>query len=425
MKDPQNAVAEARVIDALELRAGEIARAMLERSHAEVPEYAAHSDPGFVEAALAHCADHVEAFLTVARRRGPLDNEELEFVRTQAVMRARQGVPLEALLHVYRAGHRAVFRAIVEAAEATRQGAEAALALTDRTLGHIDVITTTFTESYLATRHEMEAGADAARRALLDRALAGALEPGPESDHRARALGVDPDAPYVVVTCRRSAPGTDAEGLAALAGRLGRIDLSDGRAAVAVVRDQEVVTVLPVGDRSAGEIHAVLARALGGGHRAGVSLPCRGLGELARGHSEARTVLRSGSADEVASLLGMSAAEYLMATADDTARRLLDPRIRAALEGDGGITLAVTLLAFLDADLSAPGAADALGVHPNTVYYRLDKLARTTGRNPRRFGDLVELLVAVRLLDASPDGRAAASPRGVPQRRPRRRTGVS
>jgi len=406
VKDPQPGELEAPTIAVLEARVPETARAMLDLSRREVPDYAAFREPGFAEAAYAHCLDHVRAFLTVARERRPLRPEELEFVRAQAAMRARQGVPLNALLHVYRMGHRAIFHAIVEAAGTTPQGTAAALVLTDRTLGHIDVITTTFTEAYLDTRHEIEAGADVARRALVDRALAGSVDPGPGGADRARALGFDPDVPYVVVTC--SADG-DREGreleLHALAGRLGRLDLRDGRPGVAVVREQEVVAVLRLADRTPQVMRGSVRDALGwDGHRAGISLACRGVGELARGYAEARAMLRQAGPGEIASLLEFTPIAYLTANADGTALRLVEPRVRDALEADAraGGGLADTLLAFLDADLSAPAAAEALFVHPNTVYYRLNKLARLTGRNPRRFHDLVDLMVAARLLGHRP-----------------------
>lgn len=422
MRDPQADGPESATIDALARRVPEIARSMLERSRLEVPDYAAYDDPGFAEAAYAHCLDHVNAFLTVARERRPLRGDELAFVRDQAELRARQGVPLDALLHVYRMGHQAIFHAIVDAAHGTPGGAAAALLLTDRTLGHIDLITTTFTEAYLATRYEMDAGAEAARRALVDRALAGSVDPGPNGADRARALGFDPDAPYAVIACVAGDAGE--QELHSLAARLGRLDLRDGRPGVAVVREREVVGVLRIADRTATDLREDVRRVLGSGHRAGVSLPCRGVGELARGYAEARAILREAGPGGVASLLEYTPSRYLTATAGETALRLIDPRTRRAIEADAEAAgaLTATFLAFLDADLSAPAAAEALHVHPNTVYYRLDKLRRATGRDPRRIHDLVELLVAVRLLGA--DVTAARRPApvaGAPQRRPRRR----
>jgi DNA-binding PucR family transcriptional regulator len=102
----------------------------------------------------------------------------------------------------------------------------------------------------------------------------------------------------------------------------------------------------------------------------------------------------------------MSAFEYLTSRTDDTVRRLVDPRVRRVLAEDRerGSVLATTLRAFADADLSLRLTAERLHIHPNTAQYRLRRLEERTGRNPRHFDDLVELLVAIAL-----DEQAAAS----------------
>ena len=59
--------------------------------------------------------------------------------------------------------------------------------------------------------------------------------------------------------------------------------------------------------------------------------------------------------------------------------------------------LARTLSAYREADQNVVRTASALGVHPNTVHYRLRKIEAVTGLDPRRFGDAVELMVGSRL----------------------------
>jgi DNA-binding PucR family transcriptional regulator len=56
-----------------------------------------------------------------------------------------------------------------------------------------------------------------------------------------------------------------------------------------------------------------------------------------------------------------------------------------------------TLRAYADAGLQVLPAARALHVHPNTVHYRLGRIGELTGRDPRRFADVSDLLLALRL----------------------------
>ena len=60
------------------------------------------------------------------------------------------------------------------------------------------------------------------------------------------------------------------------------------------------------------------------------------------------------------------------------------------------------LAAVLALRSHAAYAARQLHLHVNTAYYRLDRIAERTGCDLRRFADVMELLIAVRLLGATP-----------------------
>jgi DNA-binding PucR family transcriptional regulator len=62
-----------------------------------------------------------------------------------------------------------------------------------------------------------------------------------------------------------------------------------------------------------------------------------------------------------------------------------------ALPHDDLIAAVETIRAFSSADLNVARAAEQMGVHPNTVRYRLQQIATRTGYDPRTFGGLVEL----------------------------------
>jgi DNA-binding PucR family transcriptional regulator len=126
--------------------------------------------------------------------------------------------------------------------------------------------------------------------------------------------------------------------------------------------------------------------------------------EIPRAYREAQAALEGvGDDGGVAALGRLSPFDYLARRADDTARRLVDPRLRAFLDDDRGrgSVLTATIRTFAEADLNLRLAAERLQVHPNTAQYRLRRIEERTGRNPRCVADLVDLLVAIALDDAA------------------------
>lgn len=60
-------------------------------------------------------------------------------------------------------------------------------------------------------------------------------------------------------------------------------------------------------------------------------------------------------------------------------------------------------------DIGSYTAAQRLHLHVNTACYRLERIAERTGYDLRRLTDVVELLIAVRLLGAAPPTTARTS----------------
>ena len=56
--------------------------------------------------------------------------------------------------------------------------------------------------------------------------------------------------------------------------------------------------------------------------------------------------------------------------------------------------LGATLHAYADADMNVQRAAKELGIHPNTIYARLQRIQDITGRNALEYHALTELLLA-------------------------------
>ncbi len=106
-----------------------------------------------------------------------------------------------------------------------------------------------------------------------------------------------------------------------------------------------------------------------------------------------RHVIRRASV--ILRLADLSLLDYLLAKADDTARRL-GPSEVDRLDAP----LRETVLAYAASDLNVGATARRLHLHPNTVHYRLGRVERLTGRDVRRFADVVDLVAALRLRSA-------------------------
>jgi DNA-binding PucR family transcriptional regulator len=104
-------------------------------------------------------------------------------------------------------------------------------------------------------------------------------------------------------------------------------------------------------------------------------------------------------------LADLGAFEYLTLHRDETARRLVDERVRAFVMKDvatGGMYI-TTLDAYVACDLNVRRAAEQLHVHVNTAHYRIERMAARTGLDLRSISDLMELVTAVRLYGTATD----------------------
>jgi DNA-binding PucR family transcriptional regulator len=68
-----------------------------------------------------------------------------------------------------------------------------------------------------------------------------------------------------------------------------------------------------------------------------------------------------------------------------------------------------TLDAFVAEQLNMTRTGHRLRLHPNTIRYRLDRIAELTGRDPRQVEDLIELLCVLRLAPRSARADRTAS----------------
>jgi carbohydrate diacid regulator len=172
-------------------------------------------------------------------------------------------------------------------------------------------------------------------------------------------------------------------------------DMGEGEVVVLLRPAGESTDLAPV-KRTAAALSRHLATELRTSIPIGVGLPHNGLSGLVRSYQDARGALNSGCVDgDGLYCLDRAGLAGLVDGASRATRRALAARILAPLEGDR--YLSATLDAYFLSDCSPGAAAERLGLHRNTLAYRLGRIAALTGLDPRRFEDAVQLRVAIHL----------------------------
>lgn len=129
-----------RVADQLEAEADDLAQTMTAAVFEEVPAFGPIATSDQPTSVQAHSLDHVHAVLLAIRTWSLPGDDDLAFVSARASRRAEQRIPLSALLHSYRVGHRPVWERMVRVLAEVDNDLHAALALTTLTLSYTELI---------------------------------------------------------------------------------------------------------------------------------------------------------------------------------------------------------------------------------------------------------------------------------------------
>src|SRR5215468_8829450 len=364
----------------------------------QVPAYPASSDARLRGDVERHVRAIFDVFLAGLAGTRPARRSDFTMTREQATRRVAQGVTLADFLQAFRIGQLTLWHGVLAGAGDDPAARDAALAVVSQIMTVIEVGSTVAAEAYVEAQQHAVAESDRVRRDLLEDLLARrASFTGPK---RAilRAAGLGPDTRLLVATAVLAGDQSDEHALRDAALAVGRVRSTGGRGLV-VVRQDEIVLVAPV-PRGAEAAVAGLRRACAELRQrqialaTGVSTVRAGLPEVADAYAEARIARDGlGAAAGVLALPLLSSLDYLV--------------LRFVEEDPGaGGALITTLVEFAASDLNAVAAAERLHLHVNTAYYRLDRVAERTGCDVRRLADVMELLIALRLLGAFPGAQA-------------------
>ncbi|MFJ8942617.1 PucR family transcriptional regulator [Streptomyces sp. NPDC102395] len=406
-----------RILHAVQDRLEDVAKTAVAVMRTEIPSYALQ-DERFIDDVRDQVLTHYRMQLAALAGGRDIAPEDLVFSRGAAMRRARAGFALEDWISAFRVGRQVLWDVLLDCAGTSAEAQQAALSLVTPLMRYVDFASTHAAQAYVEYQQHVVADADRERRDLLDQLLAGAAPARGPLFAAAQAYGIGPHSPMmaVVAVCvddTRTGDLTSAEHGYATSASIGIAGPWAGRTLV-VVRHGEVVAVPVVRtgmdvEDICSHFEAVQRRLAREGTMLsmGISTVAEGAGGLPRAYEEARAALDLVPGEGgVAALPRLSPFDYLALRADDLARQLVDPRVRALLEDDRrrGDTLAATVRAFAEADLNLRLAADRLRIHHNTAHYRLRRIEERTGRNPRRIADLLELLVALAIRDGAGEG---------------------
>jgi hypothetical protein len=391
----------------LESGASRLARRIVRRLVEEVPFYRLLPREQIRGEVTDVVVRSLRLLATVVRDGRAATDEELTFQRDSAARRAEEGVPLDAVLSAYHLGMTISWHEITaDALPDDLPDVQAALALMLRLFQQI---TATVSAAYVEERHVIDSQAHSGRRSLLGALATGA--PAMTIAAVAQEAGVRMAPRYVAMRLLLGAHPDDAAGDAtakvAARRRLRRLQAALDRFAhepVLSALDPGGGTVLLPARQSEvpwAELRALVAQAgreLGADVTATacVAAPPHIPDALRRAAEIAELVWRSARPPGLYRLDDVLL-EYQLSRPSDAhpeLAALLDPLTARA-------DLLHTLEEYLRSGLSRRRTAALLHVHPNTVDYRVRRVAQLTGLNPGRPEDLQHLqaaLVARRVL---------------------------
>lgn len=389
-----------RVGHALAARNDQLAAEMVQRIRDEVPAYS-QVDAVVFDRVLVLSTATALAISTALSTHTPIRRNDVPVVRAHAADRLHQGIELESFLHAYRAALFHYWDTAVEEAARLRLSRAASRAVGRFVLDAVDTITTHAAEAYLREDNRIRTQTGRAVRDLVDGLIAG--RPIRAHGRHPVAPGLNPTRPMQVIVARVTRSALDLNTALTAARELLDESLALGTAhPLTTIRHQEVVVIAP-GSPPISRLHTAARRASDQHDTQlsiGVSNSPAGFPGVPHAYAEAALTLSYASARRpVVALAELGALQLLLLGCGDATRQLIDQKAARldALPDNERISAINTVTAYAAANMNVAGAAKLLHVHPNTVRYRLARIAQATGLEPHTYAGLTDLHCIIEL----------------------------
>lgn len=364
---------------------------------------------------LPELQQHLEELVSeICRLLSGAGSGELAFVRGYAHRRAQQRFPLEALLHTYRCSHRIISSWIRDAAltvaDSSAQVRRVVAAAADFAIEFTDFISTVATSEYVAhTRLLAEAEGDR-RTELLNTLLSGYDESDSRTAQLLRRSGYLEQRQSFCVVVARSVDPREMENAARaqrMAESVGQVLRDTPLRSLIGIRDSLVTIVISGRRRLSGwtAAQSLLAERVypqlsqvGPAALIGLSNDAPSTAHIRRALNEARLALDFATVSKrVMPYSRIPFRQMIIRHARNNIRSALPAWLEdfQAADRKARGSLSKTLYAYADANMNALQTGKDLSVHPNTIYSRMQRIARLTGKNALGYHDLTELLLAI------------------------------
>jgi hypothetical protein len=379
-----------------------LARSIARRLETEIPAYARVPGSAIEHDLIEIETRNLELYLgALAEERIPRP-EELAELEVASGTRLRQGFPLDAVLRAGRLEAQAMWEIVVAHAPPQSLARLATL-----TMQYLDLLNSVSERGYLHASEDLGRSLEEAIRLFLGRVVAGDFADDAEADGEARLLGYDLSALRIGVVIE---PGS----LPAMARSVVDMRLAD------VVRDLrrrfpnspaglvDLGVVLAVPGTSADEVARILTSTIGDGDGAAFNLTA-GLGSPRAGaHGMMVSLREARRARALGSLLEPQGQVHKYdelrlldlfkqdTTIDSFVQEVLAPLL--SRDKRSRAHMVETLDAFFAAGMVRKAAAAQLGIHPNSLDYRLRVIELTLGYSVRSGNTAFKLQLALKLL---------------------------
>jgi hypothetical protein len=412
----------AGVIAGLRERSDEIWRHAFELMQRESPEYRNSVDDDFTKESKAHCSELLGLIVSISSGAvSGADPGPFDFVRTHAEWRARRQVPLIASLHAYRLAHRTyseISQDILSRHGNPKDAIRSLTILSDFWIQFFDCVGAVLAEAHAVEDRLIDAQGTRTYIGLINDLLVGVQPTDPESQRLCALCGIRPGAPMAVAVARPHWPenGSHVDLEVALRSYVRLFEqvlppTTFGR--LVDIRNSEVTVIASSEGDTASRLLQALSRdgfagRAGNGHaaRVGVSLDVVDIDRLPQALEEAQMALEFASpARPLMPFSDIDLQELLVRRADPVAARLI-PKWAGLLSPNGNDQsreLRRTIQVFADCSFNVKRTAQRLGIHTNTVYFRLNRIKKLTAIDPRTYSGTSLILTVLRLVEIHGD----------------------